>query len=137
MKENSCLFCKIIAKELPSHIIYEDTHILAFLDTNPVNPGHTLVLPKNHSSNILEIDDRELGFLALSIKKISLSVKKATEANGINIHINNESSAGQKVFHTHIHVIPRFENDGLKMWEGSSYTEEESKSMAEKIKKFL
>jgi len=132
-----CLFCKIIKGEVPSEKIYEDEYSFAFLDITPVNPGHTLLAPKEHSRNILDISEEALGNIAPALKKISIAVKEGIGANGINIHINNEPSAGQVVFHTHIHIIPRFEKDGYKLWHGSPYKEGGKAQTAEKIREKL
>ncbi len=130
-----CLFCKIINGEIPSKKIYEDEFSFAFLDINPINQGHTLLVPKKHSRNIFDIDEETLKNLSPALKKVSIAVKKGTKADGINIHINNEPSAGQVVFHTHIHIIPRFEKDSIKIWQGKPYENELiEKEIAEKIK---
>jgi len=130
---DDCLFCKIIKGEIPSHKVYEDANVLAFLDITPVNPGHVLLVPKKHSRNILEIDDNNFRELAPLIKKIARAVKEGMGADGINIHINNEPAAGQVIFHTHIHIIPRFSDDGLKMWRGQEIDQEKLMGAAKKI----
>jgi len=130
---NDCLFCKIVAREIPCNKIYEDENFLAFLDINPVNKGHSLVIPKKHSRNILEIEDETLKNLTVVVKKLSNKIKTALKADGINIIINNEAGAGQIVFHTHIHIIPRFTDDGLKHWPGRKYKNGEAKTITKKI----
>ncbi|MBU4536691.1 HIT family protein [Patescibacteria group bacterium] len=131
-KEN-CLFCKIVAGEIPCNKIYEDERFLVFLDINPVNRGHSLVIPKKHSRNLLEMEDTELQEMSTLIKKIANHLKNKLKADGINIISNNESVAGQVIFHTHIHIIPRFEGDGFKHWQGEGYKEGE----IEEIQKIL
>ncbi len=131
---NDCLFCKIIKGEIPSVKVYEDENSIAFLDINPINRGHTLLIPKEHSRNIFDIKEETFKNLIPTLQKISLAVKKGTNADGINIGINNEPVAGQVVFHTHIHIIPRFEQDGLKSWQGEQYKNGEMEKVAEKIK---
>lgn len=131
---NDCLFCKIIAQEIPSHQVYEDNNWLAFLDINPVNLGHVLLLPKQHHRNLLDLPENLLREVGPLIQKIALAVKEATQANGINIGWNNESSAGQIIFHSHIHIIPRFEGDGFIHWRGQgNITEEEFIEIKNKI----
>ena len=131
---NDCLFCKIVSGEIPCNKIYEDKGFLAFLDISPVNQGHTLVTPKQHSRNLLEIDDDQiLGDLMIIVKKLSKKIKTALKADGINIIVNNEPVAGQLIFHTHIHIIPRFTNDNLKHWPGGKYKDGEAQAIAEKI----
>ncbi len=135
---DSCIFCKIIDKELPSAWVYEDDNTFAFLTTGPDNMGHTLVVPKRHYKNIYEMPDEELAHLALSVKKVSIAVKKAMGATGINITMNNDATAGQAVFHAHMHVIPRHEGDGLESWKGKrDYKEGEKEQIAEKIRSGL
>src|SRR3989304_760489 len=109
---NECVFCKIIKGELPSDKIYEDEKFLAFLDVTPVNSGHTLLIPKKHFKNLYEMPDEVLCDLGPIIKKVAKAVKEGTDADGINIGMNNDPSAGQIVFHAHVHVIPRLEDDG-------------------------
>lgn len=133
-EEKDCLFCKIIKNEIPSEKIYEDEHTFAFLDINPVNIGHTLLIPKTHSQNIFDVETRALEKIAPVLKKLSLSIKEAVGADGINIISNNGGAAGQLVFHLHLHIIPRFSDDGLKHWHGKNYSKEEMSETAEKIK---
>ncbi|MDD2935254.1 MAG: HIT family protein [Candidatus Pacebacteria bacterium] len=132
----NCLFCKIIKGEIPSTKVYEDENIFAFLDINPNNIGHTLVIPKKHSRNILDIEERDLKNVIMGVQKISQAIKKAVSADGINVMNNNEPVAGQVIFHTHFHIIPRFESDGYKHWKGKTkYAEGEAEQVAEKIRK--
>jgi len=131
---NDCIFCKIIAGEIPSSKIYEDQNSFAFLDITPINPGHTLLIPKKHSRNIFDTDDEVLKQLAPKIKKLSTAIRDGVGADGINIQINNEPIAGQVVFHIHIHIIPRFENDGIKPWKGKEYDKGEMEEISNKIK---
>ncbi len=132
---NDCLFCKIVSGEIPSYKIYEDEDFLAFLDINPVNLGHTLVIPKKHSTNILEMEDELSKKMIIVVKKISQKIKTSLKSDGINILINNEAGAGQIIFHTHIHIIPRFKDDGLQHWPSKKFTSEDFLKTAEKIKK--
>jgi len=132
---NDCLFCKIARKEIPANIVYEDKDIIAFLDIRPINPGHTLVVPKKHSTNIYDTDDKILEKIGPVLKKIAIAVKKATSAEGINIGMNNEGVAGQVIMHPHFHIIPRFDNDGHKHWHGiDNFSKEELIKLEEKIK---
>ena len=118
-------------------MVYEDTAVFAFLDIKPNNPGHTLVVPKNHSRNIFDIDEKDLKELSARVKKISRAVKEGVSADGINIAMNNEPAAGQLVYHAHIHVIPRFVDDGYKHWPQKSYKDGEAEEVAGKIKMVL
>lgn len=136
MDEN-CLFCKIIQGKIPCAKIYEKDHIIAFLDIGPVNKGHTLVVPKEHYRNLIETPDEVMKDLIVVAKKISKSIMKAVKANGINLGISNEKAAGQFIFHTHIHLIPRYENDGFKHWPQGKYAEGEMEEFKSKIVSFL
>jgi len=135
MTDDNCIFCKISKKEIPSDMVYENEYVFAFLDIHPVNKGHTLVIPKKHSVNIYDVGELEITEVIKCAKKIIPILKKTVNADGINIHMNNEIAGGQVVFHTHIHIIPRYKNDGLSHW-GSceGYTGGESIALAEKIK---
>ena len=111
-----CIFCKIIAGEIPSSTVYEDDQVVAFLDISQVTPGHTLVVPKQHFRNILEMDADSASQLFARVPDIARKVMKATGAKGMNILNNNEEIAGQTVFHTHVHLAPRYEEtDGLQI----------------------
>ena len=109
----SCIFCKIINKEIPSKIVYEDELVLAILDLSQATYGHTLVMPKKHYENIYEIDDETLAHLIKIVKKLAIKIKNKLNAKGINILNNNETAAGQSVMHLHFHIIPRYDNDDL------------------------
>lgn len=128
-----CIFCKIVKGEIPSNKVYEDSKYLAFLDISPVNPGHSLVIPKAHFRNSLETPDKIL----LEILKIGKKIGKALQVNGaegINLSFNNESASGQIIFHTHLHVIPRFKDDGHMPWQGKTqYKEGEREEVAKRI----
>jgi len=128
-----CIFCKIIAKEIPSEIIYENDKVFAFLDTNPVNPGHTLVIPKTHNENLIDTEDELLCEIILTVKKIAPAIIKAVGAEGYNLGVNSGTVAGQVVFHTHFHIMPRFEGDGHRHWNKKPYKEGEIGEVALKI----
>ncbi len=130
----NCIFCKIMKKEIPCAKVYEDDKILAFLDIEPVNEGHTLVIPKRHHTDLFELPEEILAHSLAVIKKIAIAVKKAVNADGINIGMNNGVAAGQAVFHAHFHIIPRFTEDKLGEWKRGSYKEGEMNVWAGKIK---
>jgi histidine triad (HIT) family protein len=129
-----CIFCKIIAGEIPSYKIYEDEKALAFLDINPVHPGHTLVIPKKHYANLEEIYNEELCDLIKAVKIIGKGMKDGLQAEGYNIQVNNDPVAGQIIPHLHFHIIPRIQNDGLHLWPQGKYEEGEADKVLEKIK---
>jgi len=107
---------------------------MAFLDLNPVHPGHTLLIPKTHYADLLETGEKELSRLLSVGNKLAIAIMKAVNAPGFNIHINTKPEAGQVVFHTHLHILPRFKGDNLKHWQGSPADAEKRKEVAEKIK---
>ena len=110
MKE-VCIFCKIAGKEADATIVYEDLHTLAFLDIHPLNPGHTLVIPKKHYDNMLEMPSEEAGRVFASVSKVMKGVQKASAADGISVGQSNGRAASQEIFHMHVHVIPRFNHE--------------------------
>lgn len=110
-----CIFCKIINKEIPGKIVYETKETIAFLDLSQATKGHTLVLPKRHFNNMLETDMAVWTELASTVKTLSNAIYKAFNPKGINILNNTLEGAGQTVMHTHIHIIPRYENDGINI----------------------
>jgi len=134
---DDCLFCKIIAGKIPSQKIYEDDETFAFLDINPVNPGHTLVVPKKHSVNLYEIEENDWLAVMKTIKMLAPKIKEGVGADGINIEMNNEKAAGQIVFHTHVHIVPRIDDDGFRHWPGTPYKDSEAEKVAEKISKLI
>jgi histidine triad (HIT) family protein len=105
------IFTKIIRREIPAEIIYEDEHVLAFLDINPVNHGHTLVVPKKPFENIFDGTPDILGHMMKVGQKISVALRESKLADGVNIIMNNGKAAQQEVWHAHLHIIPRKEND--------------------------
>jgi len=130
---NECIFCKIVAKEIPCHKIYETEKVLAFLDLNPVVKGHTLVIPKKHFTNILDVDKEYLEEVITVVKKISKHYM-TLGYDGINIMNANEKSAEQSVFHLHFHILPRKENDGIKAFPKTNYIKEELEKIVKEFK---
>ncbi len=108
---SDCLFCKIVKGEIPSKKVYDDKDVIAFLDINPANPGHTLVAPKRHAEDLTKSDENDLAKAIVVTKKITLLLKEKLHAIGVNVVHNNGKAAGQLVPHMHFHVIPRYEND--------------------------
>lgn len=114
MKDPNCIFCKIINKEIPSNIVYEDDNVLAFLDISPKTYGHTLVLPKSHQSCFLESEKETMHKVMDVAQKIGKLLMEKLGAKGVNILANNYPIAGQSVMHFHVHVIPRYnENENI------------------------
>ncbi|MGF0071568.1 HIT family protein [Streptococcus orisratti] len=112
----NCIFCNIIAGEIPSCKVYEDDQVLAFLDISQTTKGHTLLVPKEHVRNVLEMSEDTAATLFARLPKLARALKKATGAPAMNIINNNEELAGQTVFHAHIHLVPRYhDNDGIEI----------------------
>ncbi len=132
-----CIFCKIVRGELPSFKVHEDDKTIAFLDINPVHAGHTLVVPKNHSQNIFDIAAEDWAAVAEIVRKLSIAIEKGVQADGVNIAMNNREHAGQVVHHPHVHIIPRFKGDGLKLMPQRKYKKGEAESTLEKIRAAL
>ena len=113
---SDCIFCQIVSGQIPSSKVYEDEEVLAFLDITQVTTGHTLVIPKKHYRNVLEMDAEAASSLFAPVPKIAKQLQEKLGASGVNIINNNEEAAGQTVFHTHVHLLPRFDaTDGLKL----------------------
>jgi histidine triad (HIT) family protein len=110
-----CIFCKIVAGELPSETVQEDEHTVAFMDINPWTRGHALVIPRNHSRNIYDVDEEDLRHTARAAKKLSLRMRERLGCAGVNLLHACEPAAWQTVFHFHVHVIPRYDDDPLEL----------------------
>lgn len=129
-----CIFCKIIAGEISSYKIYEDDFVLSFLDIAPINPGHTLVIPKKHIANMEDVDEKTLCQIMKVVKKIGEAIKNGLGVAGYNIFENNDPVAGQIVPHLHFHIVPRVEDDNLSTWPQRKYIEDEAEKVLAKIK---
>lgn len=132
-----CIFCKIIEGVIPSECIFENDNVYAFLDVKPVHLGHTLVIPKNHSLDIFSIPKEEWVYVMEAVHTLAPIIKEASGSDGINIIMNNRRSAGQLVDHAHVHIVPRFSDDGFKGLPQHEETPEAQKNMATKIKDTL
>ncbi len=133
-KDPDCIFCKIVAGDIPSAKVFESETCLAFLDIAPVNPGHTLVLLKGHYATLMDIPEDLGGELMATLSKLGKAVMEATGAEGVNLIQNNYEVAGQEVHHVHFHLIPRHSDDGLKLWPQSGYDNpDEMSGLAETI----
>jgi histidine triad (HIT) family protein len=133
-----CVFCKIRDGQIPSFRIYEDSRTLAFMDINPLNPGHCLVLTKAHAATVFDVDALDLQAAVATVKKVAAAVKGAMQADGLNILQANGAAAFQSVPHFHFHVIPRFANDGKGFdWKLVPGEREQIKLNAEKIQAAL
>jgi histidine triad (HIT) family protein len=115
VKDSSCIFCQIIDEKADGSIVYRDDLVTAFMDIRPVNPGHLLVVPNDHAADLSALDDEEVTGHIFKIGKRLAQNLRQTDLNckGVNLHMADGAAAGQDVFHTHLHVIPRFGGDGL------------------------
>lgn len=112
---DDCIFCKIVAGELPAEVVDQDEHTVSFMDINPWTRGHALVVPRNHSRNLYEIPDEDLARVAAAAKRLALRIRERLGCDGVNLLNSCEPAAWQTVFHFHIHVIPRYEDDPLRL----------------------
>ena len=112
---DDCLFCKIVAGEIPAQVVDEDEHTVAFMDINPWTRGHALVVPRRHSTNLYEIDEEDLARTASAAKRLARRMKERLRCDGINLINSCEPAAWQTVFHLHVHVIPRYDDDPLRL----------------------
>jgi histidine triad (HIT) family protein len=116
-----CIFCRIAAGEMPAVRVLETPVVLAFLDIAPVNYGHTLVIPKTHYQNLLELPDALWTEMGRVCRRVAQALRATLSAQGFNLGMNNFEAAGQVVFHVHMHVIPRYHTDGLRLFPQESY----------------
>ena len=134
---SDCIFCKIVKKEIPAGIVYENDTVVAFLDIHPVNPGHTLIVPKEHHTDLLDTPDGVLADMIAKTKKVANAIVEAVKADGFNIGVNTKPAAGQVIFHTHFHIIPRFKEDGLKHWPHKKLEKEVQEKVQDAIRESL
>jgi histidine triad (HIT) family protein len=112
---DDCLFCKIVAGEVPSERIYEDDHTVAFMDINPWTRGHALVIPRRHSANLYDVGEEDLGHTVLAAQHVARRMRDGLGCAGVNLLNSCEPAAWQTVFHFHVHVIPRYTDDPLRL----------------------
>jgi histidine triad (HIT) family protein len=112
---DDCIFCAIVAGDAPATIVDDDEHTVAFMDIHPWTRGHALVIPRNHHKNLYEISDDDLGHTMRAAKRLAVKVRDKLGADGVNILNSAERAAWQTVFHFHVHVIPRYEDDPLQL----------------------
>jgi histidine triad (HIT) family protein len=110
-----CIFCKIVAGELPAQIVDQDEHTVSFMDISPWTRGHALVIPRNHSRNLFDIGERDLAHVSAAAKRLALRMRERLDCDGVNLLNSSEPAAWQTVFHFHAHVIPRYEDDPLRL----------------------
>jgi histidine triad (HIT) family protein len=132
-----CIFCKIVAGDIPSYKVYEDDKVMAFFDILPISHGHTIIVPKKHETDIEDLTDEDLSAMALAMKKIGKAVMEGLGVKGYSVFLDNKSVANQHVPHVHFHLVPRAEGDGLERWPQSGYGEGEAEFCLKKIQEKL
>ncbi len=136
MKKDDCIFCKLANGDIPVEPVYEDDKVKVIFDASPASEGHMLIIPKEHVSNIYELDDELAGHIFKVASRIAKALKEVFDYDGLNVLQNNGEAAGQTVFHFHMHLIPRFADDGVKVgWEHKTPDEEKLSELREKISK--
>ena len=136
MKLDNCIFCKIAAGEIPSTTIYEDDDFRVILDIEPASKGHALILPKEHFAILYELDDALAAKALVVAKKVITQMTEVLGCDGYNVLQNNGTAAGQTVFHFHMHLIPRYKEDDVKIgWKLGKLTEEVKQEIIEKLAK--
>ncbi|MDY3110447.1 MAG: HIT family protein [Lachnospiraceae bacterium] len=134
MVKDDCIFCKIAAGEVPSKTIYEDEKYRVILDLGPATRGHALILPKNHYANLFELPEEDAKEVICLAKKMATIMKDKLGCDGFNLVQNNGEAAGQTVFHFHMHLIPRYENDGQEIgWKPGSPSQDELEEIKKQI----
>lgn len=131
--KNDCVFCAIAAGEIPSFKVYEDELVLAYLDINPFSKGHTLVIPKEHSTGLLDTSDETLSALISRVRKVAAHLKSVLSCDGFNILQNNGEAAGQTVMHIHFHIVPRYGKEEIRFTSRKGDMEE-LKALADRIR---
>lgn len=134
MSDPTCLFCKICSGAIPATRVYEDDIAIAFLDIHPVNPGHTLVVPRAHYPSTTETPDAIIQHMAVVTKHIARAMIAGLGITGYNIEVNSGAVAGQIIMHAHWHIVPRHADDGLKHWPGTTYEPGVDVQVAQKIR---
>ncbi|OGG92878.1 hypothetical protein A2609_03445 [Candidatus Kaiserbacteria bacterium RIFOXYD1_FULL_47_14] len=128
------IFMKIVRREIPAEIVYEDADTLAFLDVKPTTPGHTLVMPKKLAENIFDVEEKDLEAVMRTVRKIAPAVRDAVGAHGVHINSNHGEAAGQLVPHLHFHIIPRLSREEFSNWPQKNYLAGVAAEIAAKIR---
>src|SRR5947207_10342542 len=135
---SNCVFCRIVAKEIPAAVVYEDERTIAFMDAGQVNPGHVLVAAKAHVENLYELDDAQAGALLRTAARVARAIRAAFQPPGLSVYQANGKAAWQTVFHYHMHLLPRHADDGMMLtWPAKNPPREKLGEYAELIRKEL
>jgi histidine triad (HIT) family protein len=130
-----CVFCRIVAKQIPASVVHEDEHTLAFMDLGQVNPGHVLVAAKAHAENVYSLDDAQAAAVFRSVARVARAIRAAFAPEGLSVYQANGKAAGQTVFHLHVHLVPRYENDGMNLiWPAKNPPREKLEEYAAKVR---
>lgn len=133
-----CVFCRIVAGQIPSTRVYEDEHIVAFMDIGQVNPGHVLVTIKAHAESLYELDDAQAAAVQRGAVRVARAIRDAFEPQGLSVYQANGKAAGQTVFHYHVHLVPRHQDDGMALsWPVKNPPRGELEEHAAKIRRNL
>ena len=132
--KNDCIFCAIAAGEIPSFKVYEDDLVLAYLDINPCSKGHTLVIPKAHTTGLLDTPAESLKEIIVRVQKVAEHIKTALPCDGFNILQNNGTAAGQSVFHLHFHIVPRYDGGSALTFNSTQGNMDELKALADRLR---
>ena len=112
---SDCVFCRIVARQIPATVVHEDEHTLAFMDLGQVNPGHVLVAVKAHAENLYALNDAQAGAVLRAAARVARAIRAAFKPEGLSVYQANGKAAGQTVFHYHVHLVPRHEGDGMAL----------------------
>jgi histidine triad (HIT) family protein len=130
-----CIFCRIVAKQIPATVVHEDEHSLAFMDIGQVNPGHVLVAAKAHAENIFDLKEAQAAAVFSAAARVARAIRAAFEPQGLSVYQANGRAAGQTVFHFHLHLVPRHEGDGMALtWPVKNPPREKLVEYGEKIR---
>jgi len=130
-----CVFCRIVAKQIPASVVHEDEHTLAFMDLGQVNPGHVLVAAKAHAENVYSLDDAQAAAVFRSVARVARAIRAAFAPDGLSVYQANGKAAGQTVFHLHVHLVPRHEGDGMNLiWPAKNPSREKLEEYAAKVR---
>jgi len=133
-----CVFCKIVARQIPATLVHEDEHVLAFMDLGQVNPGHVLVAVKKHAENLYALDDAQAGAVLRAAARVARAIRDAFKPAGLSVYQANGQAAGQTVFHYHVHLVPRHDGDGMALtWPVKNPPRDQLEAHAARIKAAL
>jgi histidine triad (HIT) family protein len=134
---SDCIFCRIAAGKLPAEVVLDTPRVLAFLDIAPVHYGHTLIIPKEHYQNLLDLPDDLWQEMGRAARQVAQALQKTLYARGFNLGMNNFEAAGQVVFHAHLHVIPRYQNDGLLLFPQGTYPHGDLEKVGQRLREAI